>query len=129
MSETNQVVTQDAGAERIDACLRACAGLSTEALNNGVIHQMISSLDKANGALEVWASRAESRIPEGFIPVIIGVPQIGEDHQQIIEKHGEKVTLIAWRPIPVDSICSPNGTRQKNSDPATDELAASEAAS
>jgi hypothetical protein len=121
MSETNEVVTQSADAERIDACLRACAGLSTEALNNGVIRQMIDSLQRANEALDVWASRANARVPEGFIPVIIGVPEIGDDHQQIIEKRGDQLTVVAWRAIPADSICSPNDDSQKKGDPGADQ--------
>ncbi|WP_042298937.1 hypothetical protein [Paraburkholderia kururiensis] len=115
MSGTHDVVTREADEERIAACLEACAGLSTEALKNGVIHKMISTLDSANNALEQWAAMAIAGVPAGFTPVIVGLPQIGQDHQQIIEKRGSEISVIAWRPIPGESVGSPDYQGQADS--------------
>ncbi|QTD88719.1 MULTISPECIES: hypothetical protein [Burkholderia cepacia complex] len=89
---------------RVRACISACAGLTTEALEGGIIHKMLTSLASANDALDVIAARAAQNIPDGFIPMTERLPLIGEDHQQVIEKRGETITVLAWRYPPAPAV-------------------------
>ncbi|MFN7131594.1 MAG: hypothetical protein ACK4N5_05890 [Myxococcales bacterium] len=54
------LVLSDANARRIVAAVNACAGLSTEALEKGVVGEMVKALRCAG---EVLASRERSRDP------------------------------------------------------------------
>ncbi|PRH31196.1 hypothetical protein [Burkholderia multivorans] len=65
---------------------------------------MLTSLASANDALDVIAARAAQNIPDGFIPMTERLPLIGEDHQQVIEKRGETVTVLAWRYSPAPAV-------------------------
>ncbi|EPS1221719.1 hypothetical protein ACVBR5_000950 [Burkholderia cenocepacia] len=106
---------------RARACINACAGLTTEALEGGIIQKMLISLTTANDALDAHAARAARGIPDGFIPVTERLPFMGEDLQQIIEKRGESVAVLAWRYLPaVDALpAEPDASRERT---ATDRV-------
>lgn len=95
-TSTNPTMTEQ-DERRTNACIAACAGLTTEALEGGIIQKMLISLTSANEALDACAARAAQHIPDGFIPLTERLPLMGEDHQQLIEKRGESVAVIAWR--------------------------------
>ncbi|AJX59813.1 hypothetical protein [Burkholderia pseudomallei] len=105
--------TPEQDERRVRACLSACAGLSTEALENGIVRKMLGSLESASHALDAWAASAEQHIPPGFVSIAERLPLMGEDHQQIVEKRGESITLIAWRYPP-----APSGGTATNEAPA-----------